>query len=196
MARKENRCYAWPILDNILVIAHRSRDPGFFVRTPVMNKQRRHRSSVHLQSMARSPQRRPGLTRKTTRVFAAVALAALYSVPGSDPLAQEQEVIENGRQLFNQKCAICHGQGGKGDGALGLQLKKRPADLSQVSKRNAGKFPFWQVYGTIDGRQDIGAHGPREMPVWGSDDRYVGTAGRLASGQILEIVFFLQSIQE
>lgn len=170
--------------------------PGFFVRTLVMSKHRRHRSSVHLQSIACGPQHHPGLTAKTTRIFAAAALAVLYWVSGSDSLAQEQEVIENGRQLFSQKCAICHGQEGKGDGTLGLQLKKRPADLSQVSKRNGGTFPFWRVYGTIDGRQDIGAHGPREMPVWGSDERYVGTGGRLASGQILEIVFFLQSIQE
>lgn len=162
-----------------------------------MSEHRRLRFSVNLQSMARGSQRRhAGSTRKATKVFAVAALAALYWVPGSVSLAQEQEVIENGRQLFIQKCAICHGQEGKGDGTLGLQLKNRPADLSHVSKRNGGTFPFWQVYATIDGREDIGAHGPREMPVWGSDDRYVGTGGRLASGQILEIVFFLQSIQE
>ena len=131
-----------------------------------------------------------------TRIFAALALLALPWVPGSASFAQQLEIIENGRQLFNQKCAICHGEEGKGDGTLGQQLKRPPADLSHLSRRNGGTFPFWQVYGKIDGREDIGAHGPREMPVWGTDERYVGTAGRLASGQILEIVFFLQSIQE
>lgn len=131
-----------------------------------------------------------------TKVFTAVALPALLLVPDDAAFAQQEEVIENGQLLFNQKCAICHGLEGKGDGALGLQLKEQPADLSQMSKLNAGTFPFWQVYGKIDGREDIGAHGPGEMPVWGTDDRYEGTAGRLASGQILEIIFFLQSIQE
>ena len=131
-----------------------------------------------------------------TRVFTTVALMALLLVPDEAAFAQEQEVIENGRLLFNVKCAICHGSEGKGDGTLGLQLKEQPADLSRLSERNAGTFPFWQVYGKIDGRQDIGAHGPREMPVWGTDDRYEGTGGRLGSGQILEVVFFLQSIQE
>jgi mono/diheme cytochrome c family protein len=131
-----------------------------------------------------------------TKVFTAVALSAMLLVPEDVPFAQEQDVIENGRQLFDVKCAICHGSEGKGDGTLGLQLKEQPADLSQLSKRNSGTFPFWQVYGKIDGREDIGAHGPREMPVWGTDDRYEGSGGRLGSGQILEVVFFLQSIQK
>ena len=130
------------------------------------------------------------------RNLAGLAVAVLLWAPDNAAFAQQEEVIENGRQLFNQKCAICHGEKGKGDGALGLQLKEQPADISRLSKRNGGTFPFWQVYGKIDGREDIGAHGPRQMPVWGTDDRYEGTGGRLASGQILEIVFFLQSIQE
>ena len=129
-------------------------------------------------------------------VCSVVVLAALLGAPNDAAYAQQDEVIKSGQQLFNQKCAICHGLEGKGDGTLGLQLKNRPADLSQLSKRTAGTFPFWQTYGKIDGREDVGAHGPGDMPVWGTDAQYEGTAGRLAKGQILEIVFFLQSIQE
>jgi mono/diheme cytochrome c family protein len=124
------------------------------------------------------------------------ALMVLLLTPDDAAFAQQEEVIENGQQLFNQKCAICHGSEGKGDGTLGLQLKEQPADLSRLSKRNAGTFPFWQAYGKIDGRENVGAHGPGDMPIWGTDDRYEGTSGRLAMGQILTIVFFLQSIQE
>ncbi len=129
-------------------------------------------------------------------VLIGLVLVALLGAPIDAAFAQEEEVIESGQRLFNQKCAICHGQEGKGDGTLGLQLKNRPADLSQLSKLNAGTFPFWQTYGKIDGREDVGAHGPGDMPVWGTDDQYVGTGGRLAKGQILEVVFFLESIQE
>lgn len=129
-------------------------------------------------------------------VLTGVALAVLLGTPNDAAFAQQEDVVESGQQLFNQKCAICHGLEGKGDGTLGLQLKNRPADLSQLSKLNAGTFPFWQTYGKIDGREDVGAHGPGDMPVWGTDDQYVGTGGRLAKGQILEIVFFLESIQE
>jgi len=129
-------------------------------------------------------------------VCSIVALVVLLGAPNYAAFAQQEEVIASGQRLFNQKCAICHGQEGKGDGTLGLQLKNQPADLSQLSKRNAGTFPFWEAYGKIDGRENVGAHGPGDMPVWGTDDQYEGTAGRLAKGQILEIVFFLQSIQE
>ena len=133
---------------------------------------------------------------RITKALTCVALAALVLAPDDAAFAQQEEVIENGKRLFSQKCAICHGLEGKGDGVLGLQLKEQPADLSRLSKRNAGIFPFWRAYGKIDGREKIGAHGPGDMPVWGTDDRYEGTGGRLSEGQILQIVFFLQSIQE
>lgn len=161
-----------------------------------MSKYLRNRFSRRFDSSVYRPLRQADLPPKMTTILAAAALAALLWVPENASLAQQQEIIDNGRELFIQKCAICHGAEGKGDGTLGLQLKIPPADLSHLSKRNGGTFPFWQVFGKIDGREDIGAHGPREMPVWGTEERYVGTVGRLASGQILEVVFFLQSIQE
>lgn len=156
----------------------------------------RHRFSVHRNWMVRVLGWQARLSRTIVKVITLAALTSLVWIPVDASMAQQQEVIEHGRELFIQKCAICHGLEGKGDGTLGLQLIQRPSDLSTLSKRNGGTFPFWQVYGKIDGREDIGAHGPREMPVWGTNDRYLGTGGRLASGQILEIVFFLQSIQQ
>lgn len=136
------------------------------------------------------------LSRIITKLLSAFTFLALLWVPDDLAYAQQAEVIERGQELFFQKCAICHGLEGKGDGELGLQLKKQPADLSQLSKANAGIFPFWQIYSKIDGREDISAHGPGDMPIWGSDDRYEGTGGKLAMGQILVIVFFLESVQE
>ena len=130
------------------------------------------------------------------KVLNGVILVALLLALNNSAFAQQEEVIKGGQRLFNNKCAICHGEGGKGDGPLGQQLKRQPADLSLLSEGNDGTFPFWQVYGKIDGREEIGAHGPDDMPIWGTDERYEGSGGRLAAGQILEIVFFLQSIQK
>lgn len=135
------------------------------------------------------------LWRSITKLLAGVSLVALLWAPAPAALAQQEDVIESGRQQFSQQCAVCHGLEGQGDGVLGPHLKEQPADLSRLSERNGGTFPFWEVYGKIDGRDKIGAHGPGDMPVWGTDERYEGTSGRLAMGQILEIVFFLQSIQ-
>ena len=47
------------------------------------------------------------------------------------------------------------------------ELKKRPADLTVLAKRNNGVFPLNSVYRIIDGRDTIASHGTREMPVWG-----------------------------
>lgn len=136
------------------------------------------------------------LWRTITMVLAGVGLATLFWAPYHAALAQQEEVIESGQQQFNQRCAVCHGLEGKGGGVLAPHLKALPSDLTQLSERNGGTFPFWEAYGKIDGRDRVGAHGPDDMPVWGTDERYEGTGGRLAMGQILEILFFLQSIQE
>jgi len=43
----------------------------------------------------------------------------------------------------------------------------KPADLTILAKKNGGVFPTQHVYDVIDGRQEVAAHGPRTMPVWG-----------------------------
>lgn len=63
-------------------------------------------------------------------------------------------------------CSSCHGAEARGDGIIAKSLKKRPADLTQLSKRNNGVFPEEKVYKTIDGRKGS-AHSDSDMPVWG-----------------------------
>jgi hypothetical protein len=40
-------------------------------------------------------------------------------------------------------------------------------DLTVLARNNKGVFPFDHVYQVIDGRRELKAHGPREMPIWG-----------------------------
>jgi hypothetical protein len=49
-----------------------------------------------------------------------------------------------------------------------LLIKDIP-NLTTLSKRNGGVFPFLRVYETIDGRQEVQMHGSRDMPVWGRE---------------------------
>lgn len=81
-----------------------------------------------------------------------------------------------GRGEFLDKCAVCHGSGGKGDGGLTELLRTAPSDLTVLSKNNGGVFPLERVYAVIDGREAVKAHGPRDMPVWGRD--YLGETGK------------------
>jgi hypothetical protein len=76
-----------------------------------------------------------------------------------------------------------------------------PSNLTQLTKKTAGRFLFWQVYRVIDGREQIRGHGTREMPIWGA--RFQTEAGgsdpgsrSQVSGRILSLVFYLQHIQE
>lgn len=122
-------------------------------------------------------------------------LTVLWTI-STPVLAQQEEVIGAGREIFLRKCAVCHGSEGKGDGRLGPHLKTPPADLAQLTRRYDGAFPFWTIYTKIDGRTEVTAHGSREMPVWGTDQPTEDTTGHLAMGQLLALVFFLESIQE
>lgn len=74
-----------------------------------------------------------------------------------------------GEAEYTANCASCHGVKGKGDGPLAEFLKGGAPSLTVLSKNNGGVFPFERVYQIIDGRQEVKAHGPRQMPVWGSE---------------------------
>ena len=74
----------------------------------------------------------------------------------------------SGIQMFTEYCAVCHGKSGKGDGPGFSALKKAPADLTQLSAENGGKFPEARIRSYIAGADTVAAHGTREMPVWGS----------------------------
>jgi mono/diheme cytochrome c family protein len=73
----------------------------------------------------------------------------------------------SGKQMFEAYCAACHGKGGKGDGPVAAALKVPPPDLTGLTGRNDGKFPWLQVSKTITGQAGTPAHGSREMPIWG-----------------------------
>lgn len=74
----------------------------------------------------------------------------------------------DGKTMFHEYCAACHGTGGKGDGPAASALKKRPADLTQLARKNNGTFPEMHVMNFITGADVVAAHGSRDMPVWGA----------------------------
>jgi mono/diheme cytochrome c family protein len=125
--------------------------------------------------------------------------AALAWTTPTVTYAQEQEVAAAGKPAYEQNCAVCHGREGKGDGPAMNLLTVKPSDLTQISKRNNGTFPFWKTYRVIDGREDIKGHGNRDMPIWGAEFRSETATGSMAEtqarGRILELVYYLQSIQ-
>jgi hypothetical protein len=128
-------------------------------------------------------------------------LSVMMTLWATPSLAQE-EVVAAGKREFRHYCVLCHGPGGKGETVMTTfpLLKVTPPDLTRLSKRHQGHFPFWQVYRIIDGRAEVKGHGTRDMPIWGDvfirqeDGKIVDEAR--AIGRILSLVYYLQSIQE
>lgn len=112
-----------------------------------------------------------------------------------------------GEKEYKNNCASCHGIKGKGDGQFAEFLKNNAPSLTTLSKDNGGIFPFERIFQVIDGRAEIKSHGPREMPIWGSEyiaegvkthgplfgEWYGEDVGRV---RILALINYLHKLQE
>ncbi|HUI79777.1 MAG TPA: c-type cytochrome [Bryobacteraceae bacterium] len=81
--------------------------------------------------------------------------------------AKDTQTLD-GKTMFHEYCAVCHGDDGKGNGPAADALKKAPADLTQIARKNGGAFPEVKVQRIITGADDVAAHGNRAMPIWGN----------------------------
>ncbi len=130
-----------------------------------------------------------------------VLMVGLLSL-GTAALAQQNTGL--GRYEYRTKCATCHGLTGKGDGPMAKALKKAPANLTTLAKRNGGTFPTQLVWQVIDGRPvELGSHGSRDMPIWGQEYRTeVSHPGgppqpeAYVAGRITALIDYLVVIQE
>jgi mono/diheme cytochrome c family protein len=103
----------------------------------------------------------------------------------------------SGKEMFQTYCAVCHGQDGKGAGPAAGALKMAPADLTQLTRKNNGKFPEQRVSLVITtGPSEILAHGSKEMPVWGDLFRHMGSNDPgVARLRIVNLTDYVKSIQ-
>jgi len=97
---------------------------------------------------------------------------------------------------FDLYCASCHGRGGHGDGPTAPSLRRRPTDLTTLARRNRGSFPRERVLAFIEGSDRTGAHGNRDMPVWGPTLRALDASDARVTVRLQNLVAFVESIQE
>ena len=74
-----------------------------------------------------------------------------------------------GRILYHTYCQSCHGDAGRGDGRAASSLRTPPTDLTRLWERYGTPLDRKKLAEYIDGRRLLDAHGPREMPIWGSE---------------------------
>lgn len=129
------------------------------------------------------------------------ALLAFSTAPGN---AQTKEVKKepvkmtsaaSGSEMFDSYCAPCHGRSGKGDGPAASALKVPPANLTELAKKNNGKFPADHV--ATDLRNGVtGAHGSTDMPVWGPlFSKVSSNDDAIVQMRISNLIHYLESLQ-
>ena len=108
------------------------------------------------------------------------------------------DYMVSGRELYETYCASCHGPAAKGDGPVASLLTIPPPDLTQIQARHDGTFPVDTLYRMIDGRDEVPAHGTREMPIWGNAWRTTESAPQTEEAiehRINLLIEYLRSIQ-
>ena len=127
------------------------------------------------------------------RVFAAAIVVAGAVLTTARPLAAQPYSGHGDYQVY---CSSCHGAEARGDGVIAKTLKKRPADLTELGKRNDGVFPADRVFNIIAGRKGA-AHSDSDMPPWGevfAQARESAGAERTAA-RIDTLVKYLETLQ-
>ena len=144
------------------------------------------------------------MTTKILRsAFILLALFGLAAVAGNAQ-TENKEVKKapikmtsaaSGVDMYNSYCAPCHGKDGKGGGPAAASLKIPPADLTQLAKKNNGKFPSDHVAKVLKSGV-AGAHGSTDMPVWGPLFSQLGGGDdAMVQLRISNLIHYLESIQ-
>jgi mono/diheme cytochrome c family protein len=135
--------------------------------------------------------------------FMTLAMALLLITGNINVMAADKK-IDIGKREYEAHCITCHGPDGKGGGPLAEVLKIQIPDLTVMSRKNGGVFPFLRVYEAIDGRQQMQAHGTRDMLVWGNAykatalpdyDDYPYDVEAFVRGRILALIDYLNRLQ-
>jgi mono/diheme cytochrome c family protein len=115
-----------------------------------------------------------------------------------------QASTDFGKAEYYDRCAVCHGLSGKGEGSFGEVLRVDMPDLTMIAKRNGGVFPVERVTMAIDGRATPRAHGTSQMPIWGRRysveaapqyDDYRYNAEAFVRARILGLIEYIDKLQ-
>lgn len=135
---------------------------------------------------------------RVSRILIGGFIAATSVVAATVGAGPQTTRIAEGKQQYGVYCAACHGAEGKGDGTLSKSLRQRPADLTQLAKKNQGRFPTETVAKLIDGRTLDEAHLKADMPVWGDvfSKSQTSAGPEDVKARIDALVKYLETIQD
>lgn len=103
-----------------------------------------------------------------------------------------------GAKLYKQKCAVCHGNDGKGNGPppASSPFTESPPDLTTLAQRHKGEFPEGYVADVLRNGVKMPDHGPAEMPVWGTVFKSMSKSNETQVKLLItDLTNYLKSIQ-
>ena len=105
--------------------------------------------------------------------------------------------VPSGQLMYQQYCAACHGADARGKGPLRSMLKTPPPDLTQLTRRHLGKFPYDYVSSILRFGPGLPAHGSPDMPTWGPIfGQFDKHNERAVEQRIKNLCDYLASLQE
>lgn len=113
---------------------------------------------------------------------------------GGAPRQAARTQGDQGADMFRGYCAPCHGPRGVGDGPAAKALLTKPADLTQLSRRNKGEFPAQRVAMVLEFGLAVPAHGSTDMPTWGDTFRVMGDEATVRQ-RVSALTRYLETIQ-
>jgi mono/diheme cytochrome c family protein len=134
-------------------------------------------------------------------IFSVMTLLSAFAIVGAAYQTTIQKVTPkavspaDGKAMFMEYCATCHGSDGKGNGPAAAALKKAPADLTLLSAHNGGKFPGAHVIRYIGGEDTVLAHGTRDMPIWGDVFKSMSRDQAVTAQRVSNLTDYVKSIQ-
>ena len=116
-------------------------------------------------------------------------------MPKTVPIAADETTYLAGADVYRENCAVCHGNDLKGGGPVPYPYRV-PPDLTKLTSSHGGKFPETYVSQVLRLGVVMPAHGPAEMPVWGTAFRM---GERVDEAQITtrisELITYIKSFQ-
>ena len=108
------------------------------------------------------------MSKKSLFTLLAVVVGActLFASDSTVTIQSKHLSPADGKGMYTNYCAPCHGVTGKGDGKFASTLKRTPTDLTVLSRNNHGVFPADHVIGVIGHGTSNSGHDKAGMPVW------------------------------
>jgi len=125
-----------------------------------------------------------------------LALSALLAAQTIKKVPVTQTSPVDGKAMYNEYCAVCHGQDGRGNGPAAPAMKKTVTDLTKLAMNNKGNFPDAKVGHAIEGDPLLVSHGSLDMPVWGNLFKSLsGSTDSIVRMRVVNLTDYIKTLQ-